>query len=107
MKIFPLYRLLTNIRAAKSAQQMHLVWLPPWHHVVHRSRERYSFGLLQGLQAWLVGPQLTLKEGASCSAIVLAVDQAAPMPQRQLTKLLLQASLSMPSYGQSKEPVMI
>lgn len=43
---------------------------------------------LQGLQAWLAGPQVNLREGASSSAIVLAVDQFSPSPAhlRRLTQ---------------------
>ena len=49
---------------------------------------------MQGLQAWLAGPHVNLREGASSSAIVLAVDAAAPLPQGPLKKLMLQVKCS-------------
>ena len=42
---------------------------------------------MQGLRAWLVGPQLGLRDSASCSAIVLAVDRGQPPQPKLLIKL--------------------
>lgn len=46
---------------------------------------------MQGLQSWLAGPQVNLREGASSSAIVLAVDHSSP-PTAHLRRLTQQAS---------------
>lgn len=48
--------------------------------------------MVQSLQACLAGPHVNLREGASNSAIVLAVDDGTATPRGPLRKLLQQVS---------------